>query len=310
MFVGRIRSLHRYPVKSMCGEDLDASALIDGGLLGDRMFALRDEVADEIRGGKKWPRLMLCAARYRQEPSRESLPSVLIAFPDGSTTGTDDPDVSSRLSEWLGRRVKLCERAPASDKRHYRRALPGASVAGFLARADSMRGVVARLATIGPAGRDLRADFGREPGEPLPDLSVFPAEIFEYVSPLGTYYDAFPLHFVTTATLAALRALYPEGEWNARRFRPNFVVESPPSLEGLIESGWAGRTLRIGHVRFECTVPTPRCSMVAQAQPDLRKDPKILRTIVRDADQNVGMYARAVGDGRITVGDSVEIDVV
>ena len=38
-------------------------------------------------------------------------------------------------------------------------------------------------------------------------------------------------------------------------------------------------------------------------------DPKILRTIVRDADQNVGMYARALGEGRIAVGDSVEIDV-
>jgi uncharacterized protein YcbX len=273
------------------------------------MFALRDEIADEIRGGKKWPKLMLCTARYRQAPSRESLPSASIAFPDGSTTATDDPDVSNRLSEWLGRRVKLCERAPASDKRHYRRALPGASVAGFLARADAMRGVVARLATIGPAGKDLRADFGRERGEPLPDLSVFPAEIFEFVSPLGTYFDAFPIHFVTTATLAALRARYPEGDWDARRFRPNFVIESAPGLDGLIESQWGGRRLRVGRVRFECTVPTPRCSMVAQAQPSLSKDPKILRTIVRDAEQNVGMYARALGDGRIVVGDSVEIDV-
>jgi uncharacterized protein YcbX len=293
----------------MCGEDLDASELVDGGLLGDRMFALRDEVADEIRGGKKWPRLMLCTARYRQTPSRESLPSVSITFPDGATTGTDDPDVSSRLSEWLGRQVKLCERAPASDKHHYRRALPGASVAGFFARADAMRGLVARLATIGPAGRDLRADFGREPGEPLPDLSVFPAEIFGYVSPLGTYFDAFPIHFVTTATLAALRARYPEGEWDARRFRPNFVVETTPSFAGLVEAEWSGRTIRVGRVRFECTVATPRCSMVAQAQPDLGKDPKILRTIVHDAGQNVGMYARALGDGRIAVGDSVEIDV-
>jgi hypothetical protein len=62
-------------------------------------------------------------------------------------------------------------------------------------------------------------------------------------------------------------------------------------------------------MRFECTVPTPRCSMVAQAQPDVAKDPKILRTIVRDADQCVGMYARAAGSGRIAIGDSVEIDV-
>src|SRR5690606_20422909 len=146
--------------------------------------------------------------------------------------------------------------------------------------------------SVGPAGAELRRDFGREGGEPLPDMSVFPAELVEYVSPLGTYFDAFPIHVATTATLEALRAKYPAGAWDARRFRPNFVIETDKEISGLVEAAWMGRVLRIGEVELECTVATPRCSMVAQAQPELPKDTAILRTLVREAEQNVGVYAR------------------
>jgi uncharacterized protein YcbX len=306
MVLGRVQSVHRYPIKSMAGEDLALSEVSVGGLLGDREFAVRDEKAGEIRGGKKLPRLMLLRASYMDEPTPSSVAPVAITFPDGGKACTHDADVASRLSEWLGREVTLHSRAPASDKEHYRRVVPGASVAGFLARADSLRKMVARLATVGPAGADLRRDFGREPGEPLPDLSVFPAEIFEFVSPLGTYFDAYPIHLITTASLAALRAKSPDAAWDARRFRPNFVIETPPELTGLVESHWGGRTLTIGELVLECTVPTPRCSMVAQPQPELSKDPRILRTIVHDANQCVGVYARVVKGGTVRRGDPVE----
>jgi uncharacterized protein YcbX len=232
---------------------------------------------------------------------------VAITFPDGATAQSTDADVASRLSDWLGRAVTLHPRAPASDKEHYRRVLPGATVAGFLARADSLRKVVARLATVGPAGADLRRDFGREPGEPLPDLSAFPAEVFEFVSPLGTYFDAYPIHLLTTASLAALRAKSPDAAWDARRFRPNLVVETTPELSGLVESGWGGCTLSIGELVLECTVPTPRCSMVAQPQPELAKDPRILRSIVHEANQCLGVYARVVTGGTVRIGDPVEV---
>lgn len=307
MLVGHIRSLHRYPVKSMAGESLDSAQVGADGLLGDRAFALRDEVVGEIRGGKKWPRLMQCSARYREEPSEGHTPVAAITLPDGIETSTNHEHVSKQLSSFLGLPVTLCPLRPASDKEHYRRVQPGASIAGVLARSNSLRKVVARLATVGPGGDELRRDFGREAGEPLPDLSVFPAEIFEYVSPLGTYFDAFPIHLVTTASLAALRDKQPAADWDARRFRANFVVETVPELSGAAELSWAGRTLRIGGLELECTVPTPRCSMVAQAQPGLAKDSTVLRTIVREADQNVGLYARVKRAGRIAVGDAVEL---
>ena len=39
---GSVVALWRYPVKSMMGEELNASAVTDRGLLGDRAYALVD----------------------------------------------------------------------------------------------------------------------------------------------------------------------------------------------------------------------------------------------------------------------------
>ena len=46
----------------MCGEELERSEVGMDALIGGRAFALRDEAAGEIRGGKRLPRLMLCSA--------------------------------------------------------------------------------------------------------------------------------------------------------------------------------------------------------------------------------------------------------
>ncbi|NDB06074.1 MAG: MOSC domain-containing protein, partial [Acidimicrobiia bacterium] len=48
----------------------------------------------------------------------------------------------------------------------------------------------------------------------------------------------------------------------------------------------------------------PRCVMVTREVADLPADRAILRHIVRDLDQNVGVYARIVEPGPIAVGDS------
>jgi uncharacterized protein YcbX len=40
--LGSLASLHRYPVKSMMGEELNAAYLTSRGLFGDRAYALRD----------------------------------------------------------------------------------------------------------------------------------------------------------------------------------------------------------------------------------------------------------------------------
>ena len=284
MTLGRIVEIWRYPVKSMGGEQLRSCELGMLGIPGDRGWAVRDEAAGEIRGAKKLPSLLLLAARYVDEPQANRIPPAEVVFPDGTHVRTDAPEAAGRLTELLGRRVTLWPRRPPDDRAHYRRGLP--DDADFDA--------------------ELRSIFGRLPDEPLPDLSVFPQELFEFTSPLGTYFDALPLHLLTTASLRALGRANPTASFDRRRFRPNFLIEPGSESEALVESAWGGETLRLGGATVKVEMGTPRCSMTTQPQDDLPKDPSVLRTVVRHAGQNVGVYASVVGAGPVAVGDTLE----
>jgi len=286
MKIGTVREIWRYPVKSMAGERLDGCSVGPLGVVGDRGWALRDEKAGEIRGAKKLPALMRCAARYVEEPSPARVPAAEIAFPGGDHVRSDDPAASARLSRLLGREVTLCPLEPPENLAHYRRALPD--------NPDMLA--------------ELREIFGRLEDEPLPDLSVLPPEIMEFTSPLGTYFDAFPLHLLTTASLARLASRNPGARFDVRRFRPNFLVESDDRRAALAELDWCGKVLRVGEARIEVKMPTVRCVMTTLEQGDLAKDPSVLRTIVREADQNLGVYASVVTPGRVVAGDAVELE--
>src|SRR5687768_9743427 len=100
MQVGTLTSLHRYPFKSMAGEDLSACELTSRGLWGDRVFALRDDEVGEIRGGKHWPLLMTCTARHADG-------TVEITLPAGDRLRADSMELAGRLSALVGSRVSV-----------------------------------------------------------------------------------------------------------------------------------------------------------------------------------------------------------
>ena len=283
--VGRIAEVWRYPVKSMGGESLAGAGLGPRGMIGDRGWALRDESAGEIRGAKKMPVLMRCRARYDAEPNADRVPPATMTLPDGTQVRTGDADVNARLSALVGRSVTLWPIQPAESVDHYRRALPD--------NAD--------------IETELRAVFGRLPEEPLPDFTGLPPELFEFTSPLGTYFDAFPVNLLTTASLRAMAARNPAAQFDRRRFRPNFLVEPLGDASGLVEAGWCGRRLRVGGAVLSIAIPAIRCSMTTQATDELPKDPSVLRTIVRDGGQCLGVYATVEEAGPVAVGDQVEL---
>ena len=307
MLIGTVQQIWRYPVKSMAGERLPDCTVGSLGLPGDRGWAVRDEIKSEVKTGTRIPLLMQCASQYREEPSDGNIPHVDIIFPDGSRIASDDPEVNSRLSSVLGKQVKLWPRQPASDKEHYRRPGTAARVIAPLADVPGFRALLPAITKLPSVNATLRAAFSRTADEPVPDISKLPKELFEFTSPPGTYFDAFPIHVLTSASLAVMLQSNPRADWDVRRFRPNFFVETAEGIEGLVESEWVGRTLRIGEVEVKCEMPAVRCGMTTNAQEGLAKDNSVLRTIVREAQQNLGAYASVLKHGTVLQGDQVEL---
>lgn len=309
MRIGTLSEIWRFPVKSMAGERLDAALVTPSGIPGDRGWATRDEAIGEMRGAKYLPKLMLCSAVYREPPDASSghAPHVDITLPDGTRTASDDPEVNARLSDLLGRPVTLWPLRPAEDRAHYRRAHRAAGVMGRISRIGALRPHLGKIIRTARLEAPVREIFDRQPDEELPDFDTVPSELFAYTTPPGTYFDLAPLHLLTTASLAAMERINPSAAWDVRRFRPNFLVETEPGIEGLVEAEWSGRTLRIGEATMECWVPAVRCGMTTHAQEGLPKDPSVLRSIVRDAGQNLGVYGSATSTARVRVGDAVEL---
>ena len=284
--IGTVKEIWRYPVKSMAGERMQRANVGALGIYGDRGWAIRDEKAGEIRNARKLPALLHCVARYIREPSEHDVPPAQITMPDGTTFRSDSAEAGEKLSALLGRSVTIWPIQPPTEHDFLRRGKPD--------NPDMTA--------------ELREVFGRLESEPLPDLSTLPEHILKFTSPFGTFFDAFPFHVLTTASLSALASINPGADFDSRRFRPNVLVETESGIEGLVEAEWSGRTIRIGATRIKLEMPTVRCVIPTLDQPQLKKDPSVLRTIVRDAAQNLGAYATIANAGTIALGDEVALE--
>jgi uncharacterized protein len=110
---GTVLSLHRWPVKSLAGEPVDALRIDGRGAGGDRAQALLG-----IFGGKRRPltvrqvpRMLRWSAAYPQAPGAELDPDApplpVVTAPDGRTFVWDDPMLPRALRDDLGRPVEL-----------------------------------------------------------------------------------------------------------------------------------------------------------------------------------------------------------
>ncbi|HEU4758840.1 MAG TPA: MOSC N-terminal beta barrel domain-containing protein [Dehalococcoidia bacterium] len=158
-----------------------------------------------------------------------------------------------------------------------------------------------RLASEPPPG--LKIELTRRGADPLdPEATTV-----DVVLP-NPFFDLAALHVVSTASLERLRELYPQGRWEARRFRLNLLVRTDSGQSGFVENGWVGKTLAIGdEVRIRVISPTVRCAMPTLPQGDLPPDPGILRTAAQANQSNVGAYAMVVRGGVVRVGDGVRV---
>jgi uncharacterized protein len=268
--LGSVVSLWRYPVKSMMGEELNATEVTERGLLGDRAYALVDSSDGKVataKNPKKWPRLFDFRANFIEPPrGAVEVPPIRITLPDGTTvTNDDESHLNQILSKALDRDVRLgaAQREAVNAEEYW----------------PDMEGL---------DHRDTVTDF------------TLPEE---------TFFDCAMVHLLTTATLDQLHELYPQGRFEVRRFRPNIVVRPASGEKSFAENVWVGHRLTIGdEVRLNITGPCGRCVMTTLAQGDLPKDPGILRTAAQHNQVNVGVYAAVVRGGTIRRGDSVTIE--
>ena len=281
--VGTVTAIWRYPVKSMLGEEIGASAVTDQGLLGDRAYALVDAETGKVasaKNPKRWPNLFQCHAELAEPPeSAGKMPPVRIRLPDGTEVSSDEPSVDDTLSDMVGRRVTLESTAP--------------SEAVFEEYWPDME-------DISPEGhRDTVTD-----------------ERLGMAAPPGTFFDLAPMAVLTTATLERLGELYPQGSFDVQRFRMNLIVD--PDADGFVENEWIGHTLAVGDgVSLPVTLADPRCVMITLPQGDLPKDPGILRAAAQHNRLDipgvglypcVGVYAGVASGGTVRRGDAVAVD--
>ncbi|HEU0116388.1 MAG TPA: MOSC N-terminal beta barrel domain-containing protein [Thermomicrobiales bacterium] len=278
--VGSVVSLWRYPVKSMLGEEVNASLIGPAGLLGDRAFALVDGADGKVATAKnprKWPRMFECRARFVDEPQRDApLPLVRIALPDGAIVASDDDRHDDALSHALGRAVTLT----AAD---WTSAPP---------------------ATSTPAKGTVKAEAYSPDIEGVDHRD----EVVDFALAEGLFFDSAVVHLLTTAALDHLRARNPAGRFEARRFRPNLVIDPNGAEPGFVEEAWIGQTIAVGDaVLLRVIKPCARCVMTTLPQSDLPRDVGILRAAVQANAANVGVYAAVARGGLVRRGDPVRL---
>ena len=139
------------------------------------------------------------------------------------------------------------------------------------------------------------------PMEMYSGMSDESTPLFDWPGPPGTWLDLADVHWLTTASLAAARALHPDGDWDVRRFRPTALLEV--AGEGWVEDGWG--QVAAGGAETEVLMPTPRCSMPPRAQPGLPRDTGVSATLRDHHQNNLGIYAKVSSPGSISVGDEV-----
>jgi uncharacterized protein YcbX len=263
----------------MMGEELNAADMTEGGLVGDRAYALVDKETGKVvsaKNPKKWPDFFAFRAAYIAPPEAgKDAPPIWITLPDGTLVRSDDSGASGAISAAVARIVSLQKQAPKS----------------------------AALEQYWP--------------EREGDAEEVTQEAMAGAAPEGTFFDYATVHILTTGTLNKLRQLYPEGRFEVRRFRPNLVIETDPAIVDFVENAWVGKTLRIGEVRLAITDPCPRCVMPTLAQGDLPRDPGIARTMLANtvhvpfADKalpSVGVYAKVLKGGTIRRRDAAVIE--
>jgi uncharacterized protein len=280
--VGTVDTIMRFPIKSLLGESLKECEIVASGLLGDRGHALVDPSTGKIASAKQ-PNLWRDLLGFRASTTSQTDPrSITVSDGAGNKIDLSDPDFDAKVSEWLGRMIKLINVRPTSIELN--RARPDEVMA------EGMDATVTQ------------------------DVLAIAA-----AAPDGGFFDFAPLHVMTSASLEAIRSAAPAASIRAERYRPNIVIETPPSMV-FGENKWIGRKLRIGQsVSLEVIAPTPRCAVPMLAHGALPQSREAVAAVNKlnkiefpllgpGTFPCLGAYAKVITTGPISCGDRVILE--
>src|SRR5262245_49805645 len=113
--------------------------------------------------------------------------------------------------------------------------------------------------------------------------------------PSGSFHDgASVVSMVSTRSLA---------DYDRRRFRQNLILDGAD--RELDECTLVGHDATVGSVGLHVRKPIDRCIMVTRAQPGLPADLGVLKRLIRERDNLMGVGAEVYRDGTLRVGDAL-----
>jgi uncharacterized protein YcbX len=103
----QLGEIQRYPVKNLLGERLQQAEVDGNGILGDRVWALKDERRGELTAAKRFAALMALSAAFIAPPTpgQPSAPAEIRAREQ--VLRSSDDDIDAGLSALLEHPVSL-----------------------------------------------------------------------------------------------------------------------------------------------------------------------------------------------------------
>lgn len=255
----------------MLGEYLQQLAIEQRGVVGDRAYALWDVAAGKVASAKNpkvWADLLRFQARYLAEPvGGEALPLVAVQGPFPRAEDGMEPTICSDDSA-----LEL--------------------------QLSTYFGRCLQLLDHPPLAASLEHYWPPVEGREFQDLTN------DLRLPDGTFFDACPIHALSTATLNHFRQLEPQLDFAVERFRPNLLIDTGSSSSGFVEEDWVGGVLAIGDaVRLRVDRDCPRCVITTLPQGTLPEEMEILRATARHNNVVAGIRLSVLQSGTVAVGD-------
>ncbi|MFJ7364126.1 MOSC domain-containing protein [Peribacillus frigoritolerans] len=240
MLIGHIKEIVRHPIKSLGGEFVQKSKIMDYGLYGDRSHAYTDETRKgDFLTITQFQEMVRYKARFVGDELMEEYPKVEVMTPEGKVYDWEDEELIEEMENKSKRKISTIEYTPSH-------------------------------VPIGP-------------------IAV------EHIL------------LATDASLDNLKEIWGKDEVDFRRFRPNLFISLKEKIP-FIEEEWIGKRIKIGSkVEIQLVGHCKRCMIITVNPDNAERDSSLHKTLIKERNNNFGVYASVINTGDIHVDDEVQL---